>query len=172
MICLVDRADHTKFVYRSGDLVMPLYCVHLLITLINLPTISSDQDKNNLHDTTQLFQQLTFLISFCLALISSLVMASAQQPNLRVDDSNHNWNSMIPQNLGIFQNGQTNRLRTWPILQGKFIGPPLCSSQAEHYLIGIGTHFELVSFWQTLLWTFVLAIFKSRGHGAPVGIYK
>ena len=50
MICLVDRADHTKFVYRSGDLVMPLYCVHLLITLINLPTLSSEQDKNNLHD--------------------------------------------------------------------------------------------------------------------------
>ena len=35
----------------AGDLVMPLYCVHLLITLINLPTLSSDQDKNNRHDS-------------------------------------------------------------------------------------------------------------------------
>ena len=35
----------------AGDLVMPLYCVHLLITLTNLPTLSSDQDENNLHNS-------------------------------------------------------------------------------------------------------------------------
>ena len=65
MNCLVDRADHTKFVYRSGSLHeeviverrrwrlgnASVYCVHLLITLINLPTFSSVQDKNNLHDS-------------------------------------------------------------------------------------------------------------------------